>query len=43
MFGAATAFTGAITFSSSDPNATLPADYTFQAGERGQRAFSMSC
>jgi hypothetical protein len=35
-----TGYTGTIHFSSADPNATLPADYTFQPSDAGQVTFS---
>ena len=34
-------FTGTVTFASSDPAATLPADFTFAAGDRGTRNFTV--
>jgi hypothetical protein len=38
----ATAYTGTIHFSSSDTQATLPADYTFTASDKGAHAFASS-
>ncbi len=35
----ATGYTGTIHFTSADPQATLPADYTFVAGDGGTKAF----
>jgi len=35
----ATAYTGTITFTSTDPSATLPANYTFVAADAGTRTF----
>src|SRR5262249_18184394 len=37
---AATGYTGTVHFSSTDPQATLPADYTFTAADNGAHAFS---
>jgi hypothetical protein len=34
-----TNYTGTVTFTSSDPGATLPADYTFTAGDNGSHTF----
>jgi parallel beta-helix repeat protein len=34
-----TAYTGTVTFTSSDPIAALPADYTFTAGDAGTKTF----
>src|SRR5262249_774726 len=34
-------FTGTIHFSSSDPNAALPADYTFTSADNGVKTFSV--
>ncbi|MGC2322709.1 MAG: kelch repeat-containing protein, partial [Terriglobales bacterium] len=36
----ATAYTGAVHFTSSDPQAGLPADYTFVAGDNGVHSFT---
>jgi hypothetical protein len=36
----ATGYTGTVQFTSSDPLALLPANYTFQASDRGSRIFS---
>jgi len=36
-----TGFTGTIAFSSSDPNATLPANYTFTAADHGEAHFDV--
>jgi hypothetical protein len=36
----ATGYTGTVQFSSSDPNAILPADYTFQPGDAGVHSFA---
>src|SRR5262249_6407296 len=36
----ATAYTGTVHFTSSDPQALLPADYTFTAADQGQHTFS---
>jgi len=35
----ATGYTGTVQFTSSDPRATVPADYTFVSGDAGVRAF----
>lgn len=35
-------FTGAVTFSSSDPNAILPPNYTFVAADNGQKSFTVT-
>jgi hypothetical protein len=35
----ATGYTGTVTFSSSDPDASVPQDYTFTAGDAGQHTF----
>ena len=35
-----TAYAGTVRFTSTDPAATLPADYTFTAGDNGRRTFS---
>ena len=37
----ATGFTGAVHFTSTDGTATLPADYTFQAGDNGSHEFNL--
>ena len=36
----ATGYTGTVHFTSNDPQATLPADYTFTAADRGQHTFT---
>ncbi len=36
-----TSYLGTIHFTSSDPNAGLPVDYTFQPGDQGQQTFKM--
>lgn len=36
----ATGYTGTVAFASTDPQATLPADYTFVAADKGIRSFS---
>lgn len=36
-----TSYTGTVSFSSSDPLATLPASYTFVTGDQGVKAFSV--
>ena len=36
-----TGYTGTVQFSSSDPNAALPASYTFTAADAGQHTFSL--
>lgn len=36
----ATGYTGAVRFTSTDPNATLPANYTFLAGDAGVKVFA---
>jgi hypothetical protein len=36
----ATGYTGTVHFSSSDASASLPADYTFAAGDRGTQSFA---
>ncbi len=38
----ASTYTGTVHFSSSDPNAILPADYTFTAADQGQHAFEIT-
>jgi hypothetical protein len=38
----ATGYTGTIRFASSDTAATLPSNYTFVAGDQGQRTFSVT-
>lgn len=37
-----TAYNGTVHFTSTDPNATLPADYTFIASDNGTRQFSVT-
>lgn len=39
--GGDTTYTGTVTFSSSDPLATLPPNYTFVPADRGVKAFSV--
>lgn len=38
----ATDFTGTVTFSANEPNATLPADYTFTAADGGVHSFQLA-
>src|SRR5207237_5231817 len=38
----ATGYTGTVHFSSSDPHAVLPADYTFVSSDQGSHAFSVT-
>src|SRR5258708_38233504 len=38
----ATGYTGTVQFSSSDSQATLPANYTFNGGDKGVHSFSAS-
>jgi subtilisin-like proprotein convertase family protein len=38
----ATGYTGTLRFTSSDPQAGLPADYTFTAADKGQKLFTVS-
>jgi hypothetical protein len=38
----ATGYTGTVTFSSSDPRAILPANYTFTSGDAGSHTFSVT-
>ncbi|HZD67277.1 MAG TPA: glycoside hydrolase family 172 protein, partial [Acidimicrobiales bacterium] len=40
--GTATTYTGTVSFSSSDPAATLPGPYAFTAGDAGAHAFSVT-
>src|SRR5690606_20206261 len=37
-----TSFTGTVEFLSSDPDAILPSDYTFTAGDQGQKTFTVT-
>jgi autotransporter-associated beta strand protein len=38
----ATSYTGTVHFTSNDPNAKLPAEYTFAASDKGSRSFSVT-
>ncbi len=38
----ATGYTGTVHFTSSDPHAVLPADYTFTSGDNGVHAFTVT-